>query len=372
MFSTKRASLLLSAFALAFLLIQNTGIRNMDPLGDLWRQSADEQYNVTCGMVCASSRLDCGHDCIPGNSHFFRMQEACGPLCHTAVNAPATVTKPGRFFDELRKPVDCEALLTSPDVDVGQETAHPPRLSAISSHLQRAYSYGNRVPIETYYWDQRQYGQTFAAEWTSALIEDLVVRARRRILEGNYGLSETNCLADGVKHVDVNGKHVLVIGSQTPWVEAVCLANGARKVTTLEYASTTSTDPRISTMTPEDMRKLALRKELPIFDAVVTFSSLEHSGLGRYGDALNPWGDIISLAKAHCITKTNGSLVLAVMTADSLGGIHGRERIRWNADRIYGEVMYPHLAANWQQNSAHCGINRVFTFQKAELLRKQP
>ena len=34
------------------------------------------------------------------------------------------------------------------------------------------------------------------------------------------------------------------------------------------------------------------------FDAVVSFSSIEHSGLGRYGDALNPWGDLIASAQA--------------------------------------------------------------------------
>jgi hypothetical protein len=51
------------------------------------------------------------------------------------------------------------------------------------------------------------------------------------------------------------------------------------------------------------------------FDAIVTFSSVEHSGLGRYGDALNPWGDIIAIARAWCITKQGGSLTIGVMYA---------------------------------------------------------
>ncbi len=33
------------------------------------------------------------------------------------------------------------------------------------------------------------------------------------------------------------------------------------------------------------------------FDIMVSFSSLEHSGLGRYGDELNPWGDLITMAR---------------------------------------------------------------------------
>jgi hypothetical protein len=43
--------------------------------------------------------------------------------------------------------------------------------------------------------------------------------------------------------------------------------------------------------------------------SIVTFSSVEHSGLGRYGDALNPWGDIIAIARAWCVTKQGGALL---------------------------------------------------------------
>ena len=49
-----------------------------------------------------------------------------------------------------------------------------------------------------------------------------------------------------------------------------------------------------------------LQKEKKIqqaFDAVVTFSSIEHSGLGRYGDSLNPWGDLIASAQAWWISS---------------------------------------------------------------------
>ena len=42
---------------------------------------------------------------------------------------------------------------------------------------------------------------------------------------------------------------------------------------------------------------------MPQFDAMVTYSSLEHSGLGRYGDSLNPWGDLITMAQAWCLLK---------------------------------------------------------------------
>ena len=41
------------------------------------------------------------------------------------------------------------------------------------------------------------------------------------------------------------GKNALVIGSETPWVEAILLAVGAKHVTTLEYNRIKSTHPQV-------------------------------------------------------------------------------------------------------------------------------
>ncbi len=95
-------------------------------------------------------------------------------------------------------------------------------------------------------------------------------------------MDATNSLIDGLKntpHLE-NGR-VLVIGSEIPWVEACCLMCGAREVVTLEYGKIISEHPQIKTMTPVEFRKAYLEGILGKFDAVVTFSSIEHSGLGR-------------------------------------------------------------------------------------------
>ena len=76
-------------------------------------------------------------------------------------------------------------------------------------------------------------------------------------------------------------------------------------------------------MIPSEFRKSYLDGSLGVFDAIVTFSSIEHSGLGRYGDALNPWGDILTIARAWCVTKTGGQLVLGTM--------YGEDQIHFNA-----------------------------------------
>ena len=74
---------------------------------------------------------------------------------------------------------------------------------------------------------------------------------------------------------------MLVIGSEIPWVEACCLLCGAREVVTLEYGKIISEHPQIKTMTPGEFRRAFQDKILGTFDAIVTFSSIEHSGLGR-------------------------------------------------------------------------------------------
>jgi hypothetical protein len=82
-------------------------------------------------------------------------------------------------------------------------------------------------------------------------------------------------------------------------------AFGNIQVPLLEYGEIISKHPQIKTMTPLQFRKSYLSDTLGTFDAIVTFSSVEHSGLGRYGDALNPWGDIIAIARAWCVTCTS-------------------------------------------------------------------
>ena len=74
---------------------------------------------------------------------------------------------------------------------------------------------------------------------------------------------------------------------------------GAANVTTLEYNDIESRVGNLNVITPEELRRLwKSSRERLNFDAVFSFSSIEHSGLGRYGDALNPWGDLIAAAQA--------------------------------------------------------------------------
>ena len=88
----------------------------------------------------------------------------------------------------------------------------------------------------------------------------------------------------------------------------------------------------------------------PFFDAVVSFSSLEHSGLGRYGEKLNPWGDLMTMARAWCDTKPNGRAVIGVPT--------NGDEILFNEARIYGKLLSAQLFANWKQVTSALDVRR--------------
>lgn len=137
----------------------------------------------------------------------------------------------------------------------------------------------------------------------------------------------------------LTGRHCLVLGSQSPWLEAMLLRNGAGRITTVEYARLVTDHPQITTRTPAEFWPNAE----PIYDCVATFSSLEHSGLGRYGDLINPWGDLQAMAKLFCVTQPGSVFLVGVPMGLPVAL---EDRITWNDERIYGPSRLPQLMAN--------------------------
>ena len=112
--------------------------------------------------------------------------------------------------------------------------------------------------------------------------------------------------------MDVKNQHILVIGTQVPWIEAILLDMGAKKITILEYNDIVSEHPKLFPIKPKDFTQKYLNGTLEQFDAMVTFSSIEHSGLGTYGDSINPWGDLITMARAWCTLKPKAKALVGV------------------------------------------------------------
>ena len=101
-------------------------------------------------------------------------------------------------------------------------------------------------------------------------------------LPGVYGRDQyVRIKSFAKKHLNVTGKAVLIIGSITPWLELMMLKHGAKSVTSLDYNDFKSEHPLIQTLSQQKLNRMVLEGTAPEFDVVVSFSSLEHSGLGR-------------------------------------------------------------------------------------------
>lgn len=277
----------------------------------------------------------------------------CGELCETVA-----LGEPGPYFNHINVPIDCQKIFRNEYIDSGHNLEHAPK--SIPKSLIPDFTMNGRLPVSSWYFDQHYLGQeAMVSLWTENMINKYIDLAKEGQLKGNYGVEETNALRDGLKNAPgIKDGRVLVIGSEDPWVEACVLEAGAREVVTLEYGKITSEHPKVKTMVPLEFRKAFASNTLGKFSAIVTFSSVEHSGLGRYGDALNPWGDILTIARAWCVAEDDASLTVGVMYDNE------NDYIKFNAGRWYGRTRYPYLATNWRQHYRGSGEQRVHVFTK--------
>uniref|UniRef100_A0A7S2TNS7 DUF268 domain-containing protein n=1 Tax=Lotharella oceanica TaxID=641309 RepID=A0A7S2TNS7_9EUKA len=131
----------------------------------------------------------------------------------------------------------------------------------------------------------------------------------------------------------------MVAGSISPWVEAILLAIEPRlAVTTVDYnvPILRDTSGRIRTAKMEEVMN-GKRK----FGLIVSFSSIEHDGLGRYGDPLKPDGDLAAMKKMRDILTPEGFLLLAVPVAAT-------DKLHIGAERMYGQLRIPKLLEGWR------------------------
>jgi len=252
----------------------------------------------------------------------------------------------------------------------------PPR--KIPEHFLYSFTVGGRIPVGSFYFAQK-YAESTALHsiWTSKDVNRYVqatykVRKSLNRSAGSknvplrliprisrYGAQNTLDIALAMKkwEHEIQNKHVLVVGSERPWLEGMLIGFGAKNVTTLEYGSIISEHPKISTITVANLTKAVLQNNheyFGLFDTAFSYSSIEHSGLGRYGDRINPFGDIEQVAQVSCLLKSDGIFFLGF-------GI-GKDKIEFNAHRIYGKVRLPLVTVNFKLMD----IIGKFSWEKAD------
>ena len=114
------------------------------------------------------------------------------------------------------------------------------------------------------------------------------------------------------------------IGCASGCFPAMQIAAGIEKCTVFEVRRTTTNDHRVEVR----LQDLAYAADMrPEFDVITCLSTIEHVGLGRYGDPLDPWGDVKLAANLRRLVKPGGFLLLSFPT--------GLGCVVFNKHRIY-------------------------------------
>jgi hypothetical protein len=104
---------------------------------------------------------------------------------------------------------------------------------------------------------------------------------------------------------DLSEKKILVIGSITPWIECFLLSKGASKVYITDINEIMVENDNIIFINENDIINHN-------FDFILSYSSIEHIGLGRYGDIIDENGDINYMNNLYDILNKNTTLLISI------------------------------------------------------------
>ncbi|MFT4561793.1 MAG: hypothetical protein ACI9BW_001535 [Gammaproteobacteria bacterium] len=205
----------------------------------------------------------------------------------------------------------------------------PPR--EIPAELHDRFTMHGEIPVQ-YRYRNEVYPSLFPRFYSRSEVNTYIERASGK--DVFYYKKTSTWMYEAIEKYPIKNREVAVMGSTIPKCEAICLAYGARP-TSIEYNKIISSDTRLNLLTVDEFTN-----NPRIFDAAFSISSFEHDGLGRYGDPLNPDGDLDVMKYMKSVVKPNGLLFLAVPV--------GSDCLVWNLHRIYGKIRLPMLLQEWR------------------------
>ncbi|CAF0875240.1 unnamed protein product [Didymodactylos carnosus] len=214
----------------------------------------------------------------------------------------------------------------------------PEGIRHIPKDLLNNFTLSGQISL-SYYYNYRGTelnASKLSAQWTAEMIDNLRKMARERKPIGSYSTETLYPVIDIYLDVAIKNKTTAVIGTEMPWIEAILLEYGAKSVQTIEYATIVSHVSNLKTITPQKYIDSRSLPNFELYDSIWCYSSLEHDGLGRYGDPLNPYGDMQTMVKLSCMPKPGGVLVLAMPTSHV-------DSLEFNLHRVYGPIRYPFI-----------------------------
>jgi hypothetical protein len=213
------------------------------------------------------------------------------------------------------------------------------------------YTVGGKIPIVSAYrndCDQKSqagYNKNYTKKMLAFFIERIkngkAQTDKFSVLNG-YGMTDI-WMYEALEKYPIKGKSVCIVGSTAPWYEAMCLAYGAKSCTVFEYSDRENFADNIKYIKPEEIGDEK-------YDICISISSIEHDGLGRYGDPLNPNGDLLAMKKAKEYIKKGGLMFLSIPV--------GPDAVFFNVHRVYGRIRLPMLLEGWKKLDAY-GLSKI-------------
>jgi SAM-dependent methyltransferase len=228
------------------------------------------------------------------------------------------------------------------------------------AELLDGYTQGGTIPLASFFVDDTNNGEETHYVFTEKNIESYFKGTRKSFMKiymdyerylDNEDFDRTLMRQPKIEWIyyamkrfasSIKDSSVLVFGSTEPYIEVAALELGAKHVTTVEYNNLTYMHNQITTFSAHRFPELYACHGVHrnAYDVALSISSFDHDGLGRYGDPLDPTGDLKAMSRAMGLLRPGGLLLLTVPI--------GPDLVVWNLLRRYGEKRLPLLLDGWE------------------------
>tara|TARA_B100001250_G_C19757744_1_gene770960 strand:+ start:22 stop:984 length:963 start_codon:yes stop_codon:yes gene_type:complete len=234
-------------------------------------------------------------------------------------------------------------------------------INYIPKNLIEDFSLNNTIPVLYSFQDDSIINES---NWSGLYFLNYCKRfTNQKIYKNKHGEESypgtSRLICKSIQKYNIKNKNIAIIGSQTPWIEAIMYNNQCNSITTVEYNVPQFSGHEINTISYLDFVETDNK-----YDMIITFSSIEHSGLGRYGDILDPSADFKTMENIYSKLKSDGLLFLGVPI--------GKDVLVWNMHRVYGEIRLPLLLKKFKLIDWYGTNPKYISKAKISLDGKQP
>jgi len=237
----------------------------------------------------------------------------------------------------------------------------PPRMPP--SHLLNRFTQNGDMPITKEWYFNEVYTSSNEIQIITSVKFNRLLDKVKSNKPLHYNNIELQIMMNKYKDY-IKDKNLVVLGTRRPWIEAIAYYLDASQITTLEYNRKKYEVDGLEWFHVNDYLDSLLdnSREIEQFANAVSFSSIEHSGLGRYGDPLSPEGDIDAVRQVHCFLKPNGLFWLGLPTSKD-----DSSYIVFNSHRVYGSKRLKLLFRGWHvmdQVKCDSSSHSIYLLQK--------